>query len=329
MPTFSFRRMEFHHFQVMGRIWNSWHVLESTPWKQVWGNGAIFSFPGHPVELWTPVALPLVASMRFYLWFTELNEKSTNAATSLLDNGKCPCHVSFFSYMCLFYPFLGGILRDLELGCFPETPGLTALASCRWSRACRLAPQWWMKCLWVTMSWAQNHRSWACVVIAVQMLCFAGYLKFDPYLNGGQCWLIPPCTETQRIIPFLAINAWQTRPENYFRDWCHLEHYLWHWKITLKNSLHTDFTNWKKTQKFCWSRGSDNPYDFPIISLWFPHDVQVSLSKIPFSRSGAAIAATDGSIRLFGGMFTSGFGRGPRKLHSGGALIRLWPFKIC
>lgn len=156
----SFRRMEFHHFQVMGRIWNSWHVLESTPWKQDWGNGAICSFPGHP--LLTPL---------LYLWWPQwgstsdsLNwlEKSTNAATSLLDNGKCPCHVSFFSYMYLFYPFLGGHLERSRTLLLPWDPRTDGLASCRWSRACRL--QWWMKCLWVTMSWAQNHRSWACVV---------------------------------------------------------------------------------------------------------------------------------------------------------------------
>ena len=153
-----------------------------------------------------------------------------------------PCQ--FFQLYVFILSLFGGHLERSRTWLLPWDPRTDGLASCRWSRACRLAPQWWMKCLWVTMSWAQNHRSWACVVIAVQMLCFAGYLKFDPYLNGGQCWLIPPCTETQRIIPFLAINAWQTRPENYFRDWCHLEHYLWHWKITLKNSLHTDFTNW-------------------------------------------------------------------------------------
>lgn len=121
-----------------------------------------------------------------------------------------------------------------------------------------------------------------CGIIAVQMLCFVGYLKFDPYLNGDQCWLVPPCTETQRIIPFLAINEWQTRPENSFRDRCHLEHYLWHRKITLKNSLHTGFTNLrKKTQKFCLSQGSDEiwpvspgkftnsfPNQDPFLQVW-------------------------------------------------------------
>ena len=180
----------FHHFQVMGRIWNSWHVLESTPWKQVWGNGAICSFPGHP-ELWTPL---------LYAWWPQWG--STSDSLSWMKNpqmqqlryltmGNALAMSVFFSYMCLFYPFFGGHLERSRTLLLPWDPRTDGLASCRWSRACRLAPQWWMKCLWVTMSWARNHRSWACVVIAVQMLCFAWYLKFDPYLNGGQCWRRP------------------------------------------------------------------------------------------------------------------------------------------
>ena len=76
---------------------------------------------------------------------------------------------------------------------------------------------------------------------------------------------------------------------------------IWNTIFSLKDHFKELIAYWfyqlekKKTQKLCWSRGSDDP-------------------KIRFSRSGEAIAATDGSIHLFGGMVTSGFGRGPRSL---------------